>query len=371
MAITLEPALRSASSAYRDLGFEDLMDVLDIFEPAATPLFTLANSEKKLDATETSWEVDKYGTPNGALGPGDGYALQAGEIADVTSTRRKMGNGGQLFRRGFGSGFIAERVPRLPGTGKGIMASAITRYTVLLKQDIECALGSFDQVFALDQGGANGGTMAGLRKMIDPANAYASANAYVLGAPTDIHSAPADACVTGALADVWNLSLIKKIMQALLISTNMDREYWLLCNTGLRQAVSGLTDPQGLGGQAPNSTPAQVRIFVKDQDDETFKQRISVIETDFGTLRVTLDLLLGTTAMDVNGAPTDTRANRLFAAQRNYGYIVPQEKLAKRWGFPIDTDELGHDGGGVTRMLFTYLTEVVYNPMGFGFLALT
>ena len=371
MAITAEPNLRQASSAYRDLAFEDLMDVLDIFDPAATPVMTLAATEKKLENTTTDWEVDKYSTPNGALGPGDAYALQAGEIADVTSTRRKMGNGGQLFRRGFGSGYIAERVPRLPGSGKGILASAYKKFLIMLKQDIEVGMSSFDQVYTADTGGPSGGTLAGMRKMIDPANAYANANAMVPGAPTDIHSAPLGACVTGALADKFNLSLIKTILSALFDNVQRDREYYLICNKGLRQAVSGLTDPQAISGGGNNATAAQTRVFTREQDDEMFKQKVSVIQTDFGTLKVMLAPLMGTTSTDVNGAPTAVRANRVFLPQTNYGYVVPAEKLAKRWGFPIDEDEMGHDGSGITRMLFTYLTLVVYNPQGFGFLALT
>ena len=370
-AITAAPNLSQASSAYRNLQYEDLMDVLDLFDPAATPAFTLAKTEAKLEDVTTNWEVDKYETPQGAFGPGDAYALQATEINDVTATRRKMGNGGQLFRQGFGSGYIAERVPKLPGSGKGILASAMKKYMIKLKQSIEVGLTSFDQTYNADQGGANGGTMAGLRKMIDPANAYANANAMVPGAPTDIHSAPAAACVTGALADKWNLSLVKTMLSALFDNVQRDREYWLLCNKGLRQAVSGLTDPQAIGGGANNSTPAQQRIFTREQDDEMFKQKVSVIQTDFGTLKVMLTSLMGTTTTDVNGNPAATRAQRVFQNQPNYGYIVPEEKLAKRWGFPIDTDELGHDGSGITRMLFTYLTLVVYNPQGFGFLALT
>ena len=367
MAITAEPNLRQTSSAYRDLAFEDLMDVLDLFDPASTPLLTMCKTERKLDNTTTDWEVDKYETPQGAVGPGDAYALQAAEIADVTGTRRKMGNGGQLFRQGFGSGYIAERVVRLPGSGKGVLASAYKKYLIKLKQTIEVGLCSFDQTFTADAGGANGGTMAGLRKMIDPANAYANANAMTFGCPTDIHSAPAAACVTGALANQGILSMVKTMLSALFDNVQKDRSYYWLVNKGLRQAISGLTDPSGQNAPAA----AQMRIFTREQDDETFKQKVSVIQTDFGTLDVMLDVFLGTTAADVNGVPTNTRANRVFTAQPNYGYILPMEKLAKRWGFPIDEDEMGHDGSGVTRMLFTYLTLVVYNPQGFGFQALT
>ena len=346
------------------------MDVLDLFDPKATPLFTLAATEKKLDNVKTEWEVDKWPSPQGALGPGDGYALQSAEIANVVENRRKMGNGGQLFRQGFGAGYIAERVPRLPGSGKGVLSSGLVRYTQVIKESIEAAFGSFDQTYAADAGSANGGVMAGLRKLIDPANKYASANAMVPGAPTDIHYAPEDACVTGALADVFNLTLIKKMLSAIFDNVQRDREYWFLVGKGLRQAISQLTDPANIGGAA-GSTAAQMRVFMSDQSDETFKQIITRIQTDFGTLNVKLSTLLGKTMVDSAGDYTATRASRVFEGCANNGYIVPAEKLAKRWGFPIDTEELSKDGSGTTKMLFTYLTLVVYNPQGFGFLELT
>lgn len=364
-------SLTQASTAARNLQYEDLMNVLDLFDPAATPLYSLAKTENELNDVVTYWEVDKYEVPQGALGPGDGYPLQAGEINDVTATMRKMGNGGQLFRQGYGSGWVAEMVPKLPGTGKGVLAKALTKYTIKLKQNMEVALSSFDQTYNTDQGGANGPTMAGLRKMIDPANAYANANTMVPGAPTDIHQAPAGACVTGALVDTWNLSLVKTMLSALFDNVQQDRMYWLVCNKGLRQAFSGLTDPQQMAGGQANAVASQTRVFNSDQEDEKFKQKLVIVQTDFGTLKVMLAPLMGTTTTDTNGNPAASRAQRVFASQPNYGYIIPEEKIAKRWGFPIKKDELGHDGSGITRMLFTYVTLVVYNPQGFGFLALT
>ena len=99
MAITTEPGLRQASSAYRDLPFEDMLDVLDMYEPAMTPAFTMARREKELGNTEFWTEVDSWQNPSAAVGPGDAYALQAGEVRDVIANRRKVGNGGQAFRR--------------------------------------------------------------------------------------------------------------------------------------------------------------------------------------------------------------------------------------------------------------------------------
>jgi hypothetical protein len=95
MALTTEPGLRQASSAYRDLPFEDMLDVLDMYDPASTPLFTMARREKELGNTEFWHEVDSWNPPQGAIGTGDNYPLQAGtEVMDVIANRRKIGNGG-------------------------------------------------------------------------------------------------------------------------------------------------------------------------------------------------------------------------------------------------------------------------------------
>jgi len=121
MAITVEPNLRQASSQYRDLPFEDVLDMLDRVDAANTPLFSMAKRGKELGNTEFSTEVDSWPAPQGAVGYADKYPVQATEIMNNALNRRKVGNGGQAFRRAGGAGWIAEQVPMMPGTGKGFM----------------------------------------------------------------------------------------------------------------------------------------------------------------------------------------------------------------------------------------------------------
>ena len=203
MAVTIEPNLRQASSAYRDLPFEDVLDMLDRVDAAETPVFSMAKRGKELGNTEFWTEVDSWPGPQGAVGYADKYPVQAAEIQDNSANRRKVGNGGQAFRRAYGAGWIANQVPKLPGTGKGFEKRAGMDAMILIRQDMEAAMTSFDQTFVLDSGaqdGNGGGIMAGLRKLVDKNNQYANPNAAVLGCPSDLQYAPPAACVAAMSA---------------------------------------------------------------------------------------------------------------------------------------------------------------------------
>ena len=375
MALTTEPGLRQASSAYRDLPFEDMLDVLDMYDPGSTPLFTMARREKELGNTEFWHEVDSWNPPQGALGYGDAYPLQvASEVMDVTMNRRKIGNGGQTFRQGYGSGWVAEKVPVMTGTGRGFRKTGSVRAMVMLKQSIECAMASFDQTFNLDQGGLNGPLMASIKSLVDHNNSYASANAAVLGVPSDLHYAPVAACAAGVLADTFSQNLLQNALLALRQATQRNGTYWYLCGLGLRQAVTGLIKPMALQGAA-GAVAGQMNTYTQEMKDTKLGARIDVVYTDYGTLMIKETDFIGTTTTDANGNAIANgaagRVNRAFVSKPNYGLIVSQDKLALRFGVGFETDELGHDGGGVTKLLRTYCGVVVLNPMGFGFHALT
>lgn len=378
MALTTEPNLRQSNSAYNNLAHEDLMDVVERVDPAETPCYTMAGRENELGNTEFSWEVDSWPTPLGAQGPGDGYDVQDAEIRDVSTAMRKMGNYGQAFRRAYGAGWIANQVPRLPGMGRGgLISKGAADAAVLLKQDIECAFCSLDQVATPDQGGATGSTMAGMRKLIDPANKYANASSYAYGKPTDLHPANASCCVTGALASVFNLALVKTVTKALRKTVKRNGDYFFLAGLDLREAVTGLVDPinatASATGGALSAAATQTRVFTQSLADAELGVSIDVIRTDYGRLMVIPTDFVGTTTTDAGGTPQgDTaRASRVFVESPKSGYIGKRDKLFKRIGVPFDTEELPNSGGGKKKVLRTYQTLGVGNPQGFGFFSFT
>src|SRR5208282_5862276 len=156
MAVTIEPNLRQASSAYRDLPFEDVLDMLDRVDAADTPVFSTARRGKELGNTEFWTQVDSWPGAQGAVGYADGYGIATTENMDNSVNRRKVGNGGQAFRRAYGAGWISEQVPKMPGTGKGFEKRAGMDALILIRQDMEAAMCSFDQTFVLDTGAQDG-----------------------------------------------------------------------------------------------------------------------------------------------------------------------------------------------------------------------
>lgn len=375
MALTTEPNLRQSTSLAADLAFEDLMNVLDRVDPAETPLYSMCRREYELGNTEFSWEVDSWPSANGALGPGDGYAVQtATETRDVTANRRKMGNIGQAFRRVFGAGWIANQVPKLPGSGKGkLLADGATDAMVLLKQDIEAAFSSADQTATPDVGGATGSLLAGVFKLIDKTNAYTAPSTFNYGKPTDLHFAPTGATITGTLASTFNLASIRTVAKVLRQTINRNKDYVFLTGLDLRSSVTALVDPIQVSATGGALAPSQQRIFTQAQSDSELGISIDVIRTDWGRwMVIPTDFIGKTTLNSTGGSTTDaTRSTRVFTSQPGYGLILSREKLFKRWGVPFQPDTLQNDGGGTNRQVRCYVTVGVGNPQGFGYYQLT
>jgi hypothetical protein len=362
------------SSAYRDLPFEDVLDMLDRVDAADTPVFSMATRGKELGNTEFSTEVDSWQGAQGAIGYADKYPIStATEIMDNAANRRKIGNGGQAFRRAYGAGWIADQVPKMPGTGKGFEKRGGMDAMIYIRQDMEAAMCSFDQTFVLDSGaqdGNGGGLMAGLRKLVDKNNQYANPNAMVLGAPSDIQYAPPAACVAEgtALGDGFNMDFIENALLALRQSTNRKLTYLYLCGLGLRKAISGLTKPGAIIGGA-GSVSGQITMFTQELKESKLGRSIDVLFSDYGTLMVKETDFIGTTTTDINSNVTATRANRVYLNKPNYGLILNTEKMMIRFGVNFQKGALADDGGSEPKYVRTYAGLVIKNPTAFAFQA--
>jgi hypothetical protein len=268
-----------------------------------------------------------------------------------------MGNYGQAFRRAYGAGWIAESVPSMPGGGSPL-AKGKADAIVLLKQDIECAFGSFDQTAVQDTGTTGGSTMAGLFKLIDSANAYATGGAYAPGKPTDLHTGCTAAACTGALTS-FAMASVKAIAKALRATTKRNRDYTLLCGLDLREAVTGLTDAVTTSVTAGGVAATQSRIFTQAQSDSALGTSVDILRTDWGRWSVVPTDFIGTTAT------TATRSERTFTETPKRGYVISREMLAQRWGVPLETVKMAADGGSDKEVLRGYVGLCCFNPTGF------
>lgn len=358
---TLEPAIKP-NAANANITLEDFFDQLDRIEPAATPLVTFCANEVNLKATERTWDVDSYPNPKGAIGRADGQSVNAASARDWSANMRKMGNTAQGFDEQWGAGWIASRVPKIAGV-KDIVAYGKASAAVMLKQHMEVAFSSFDQVSVIDQGPGLGAIGAGYRKLTDSANKYSAASAYVAGKPTDIQFAPTGACITGALSSVMSRSLLKSVALALRTAAKQRTDWMLIAGLSLRQAITDLTEPQTVTATSTAASAvlgiaaSQVKVISRAENDNVLGASIDIIQTDFGRIMVTDSDYIGTTTTDVSGAAlsavnttsgtgTGARGLAAYVGTPTKGHIIKKGNLFKMWGVAPFTEQLGKDGSG-------------------------
>lgn len=386
MAVTTEPGLRVARS--KDITHEDYADAIDRINPAAYPMASLCQSEVKLKAIDRTWNVDSYPTPKGAVGRADNEPAPAATASgrrDWSANIRKMGNVGQAFSETYGAGWIAAQVPQIAGVAN-IEAYAKAGAYEMLKQHMECAFLSFDQIAVYDQGPGLGAVGAGYRKLTDAANAYSAASAYAIGKATDIHSAPTGACLTGALTSVHNRAMWKSVALALRTAAKRKTDWMLIAGLSLRQAVTDLTVPTtqstSATGGALSQAADQVRVLLRNEDDTVLGATVDVILTDFGRIFVTDSDYIGTTTTDssgnalsavnsASGTGAGARGNAAFVSNPKAGVLIKKGNLFKTWGILPYAEKLAVDGSGDAYDAKCLAMLGVRNPILAGWLSFT
>lgn len=380
MAVTTEPGIRVARS--KDITLEDFMDAIDRIEPAVTPYLSYARTEKKLIAIDRTWNVDSMPGVKGARGRADNETAPASGSADsqdITTNIRKIGNVAQGFSRTYRNGWITD-VPKIAGV-TNLDSYAEATYTELIKQDMEAAFTSFDQVAVYDQSPGLGAVCAGYRKLTDNANAYAAASAYAIGKPSDVHYAPTAATLTGALTAVHNRAMWKSVALALRTAAKQNGDWMLIAGLTLRQAVTDLTNPLSAsvtGAAGISVSDQQVRVLSRSENETVLGGTVDVIQTDFGRFLVTTSDYLGTTTTDATGgalsAVNTATAHRSLAAfvyGTKNGIILKKGNCFKAWGKMPYREKLGVDGGGDAYDLKALATHGLDNPIKAGWLLFT
>lgn len=374
MAVTSEPGLRVQRS--KDITHEDFVDALDRIEPAQTPLMSFSANEVALGAIDFKRNVDSFVSPKGAVGRADNEA--AGTPEDISANIRPIGNIAQAFSRTWRLGWIASRVPKVAGV-KDLTSYARMTFYAAMKQDQECAIGSFDQVAVYDQGVGLGAVGAGYRKLTDNANSYTAASSYAIGKPTDLHYAPTGACVTGAMSAVHSRGMWKTVAINLRTAAKQKTDWMLVAGLSLRQAVTDLTTPTtAQPANASGIAADQIRVYQRNETDNVLGATVDTIQTDFGRIMVTDSDYIGTTTTNSTGGALSAvntasgqRALATFQAGLKDGILLKKGNLFKRWGIPPFTEDIAPDGGGDTQESKSLLAWGVRNPILAGWLQLT
>lgn len=355
MAVTLDTDLQQATSAYKDVSLEDFMDAIDAVQPAKCPMLAMTENEIALGSTYWFKNVDSYDAPKGARGVADGEDVAAADITNHAANIRKVGNVAQGFRESFGAGWIAANVPKIAGVGN-LAAHARTKATIQLKRQWEVAFCSLDQTALLDAGNYLGAIGAGYLKLTASANKYAAASAVTFGKASDIHFAPAGAVLTGVLSATHSRSMWGDIAFALRVVAQEDGDWTALLGLTLRRAVTDLTNPvmstaYGTAASAVGGA-TQVRVLLREEQDNVLGATVDVIQTDFGRILVKGTDYVGYTTVTSTGAALTAwatssaeRVTASFSANARGGLIVKRGNVFKRTAIPPFSRELAYNGG--------------------------
>ena len=366
-----------SNAAYNQITDEDFADQIDRIAPAATPFLTFCRTEVRLKSLDRAWNVDDYPSPKGALGRADNEAAPASGSAvsrDWSANIRKMGNVAQGFSETWRLGWQAD-VPKIMGVAD-IGAYARAGAYELLKQHMETAFCSKDQVAVYDQGSGLGALCAGYRKLTDYYNRYTYASNYAIGKPTDRHYAPVAACSTAALTATHNRAMWKTVSKALRTAAKQNGDWVLLASLGLRQAVTDLVDPTTTTTSAASAmTTTQIRVILAGEQDNVLGGSVDVIRTDFGRFMVATSDYIGDTVVDAADAAianTNTyataRALCTYYNLDNAGLILKKGNTFKTWAKMPYTTQLGADGGGDAFDSKCLATWGIDNPCKAGWL---
>lgn len=343
-----------------DIAFEDFSTVMKRWNAAETPLLGMAAIGEPIASDQGySWDVDQYLTPKGAVGVSDRTPLGTGEFVNNTANIRKMMNIGQASRRAYGVGWITSSIMKLP-QGAQNFTKAAKDNLLILKQEIEGSIGSEDQVASTDDG-TNGSITAGIGALTNPANTYAG-TAVTLGKVPEKYKLPDAQNITGKTLNDLNYELLSDLLLSMRRTTKRKSTYTLVCGLTLRQQLTlKLVRPMATASAA---AALQTWQFTQNIRDQELGANITRVSSEFGEIDIIDSDWLGKTCVDVNGATTDTRADRVIYPMEKHGYLFMRDDLMLRWGVKPETAPYADNGAGDYEQVRTYWGLQLPHPQG-------
>lgn len=366
---------------------EDYAKAIDRIEPAQTKMTSLAGSEVKLSALERHWNVDTFPDVKGARGRAAAQGVTTGDATDYTSGVRKMGNYAQGISETWSLSWQSD-IPELVGK-EDLKSEMEFDAMVLLKQQIERAIASTDQIGVPDAGVGLGAITSSYRALCHSSRAYAAPSGFVPGKPTDLHSSPSAiiANATGSLAANHTRAMWRTISLILRTAVKKDTDWMAICGIYHRQAICDLTDPATTTTTAATTgtgavvgiAAQQVRVTLARESDSAIGAVVDEIRTGNGRFLVAQTDHIGQTTASGTGVALTTgfAANTtgtwgghtgLRAASVNIdnpyaAHILEKGNLWKCWGKVPYSVQLGQDGSGDTFDLKGMFALGVKNPI--------
>lgn len=327
---------------------EELADYIAVVDAKSTPFTSMAPKGKDIGNMQFSWQVDSYGAPQ-ITGTPDGadVTVAAGATSNASSSRTRLWNCGQVFRRNHRTGFIAE-ASTVAGVGTSETSRAVAKRLVELKRDMESVFTNVNLAAQQEDNTPLPYITASLGQWIT----VAPGTAPVLGKPTAAFSTPSASIDTTATASLTE-SNIQNVLTSIYGQTGVFRDYDLICGTTLKRAFTQLTAGVNTTqvSTVTAASAASIRTFNTDLSGDVYKASIDIFEGDFGTLRL---------------HPTTFLIDNASASKPYKGYVIPFEMTEIRYVKLPEVKDLPDAGGGPIKMVQAIAGLVVKNPLGFG-----
>jgi hypothetical protein len=327
---------------------EDLADYIAIVDAKSTPFVSMAPKGKDIGNMQFSWQVDNYAVPTMG-GVVDGTDVTVSSAGNPVENRTRLNNYGQVFRKDFRIGFIAE-TQNVAGSADEV-ANGIAKRLVELKRSMEATFMCTNQAAQTEVSSANPyqtGSLGNWLNSTNPANIGACAS----GSPF----LPASGAVIGTAASALTESTVQNVLTAVYGVTGTFRDYDCILGTTLKRAFTNLTSSGTTQVANTNSIAAtSVRTFNQELSSDTFKSSIDIFEGDFGRLILHPSTFVG------------GKSGSSFVVEPTKGYIIPMDMAEVRYAKLPQVKVLPDAGGGPARLVEAIAGLVVKNPSGFGF----
>lgn len=250
---------------------EDIKDILTVLAPEDTPVLSMAG-KASANSTFVETVVEDLSDPAFA-------GVQEGTDASYenkSSTRAKIGNYVQIFRRGWQVSDVQERVA-VAGVANEI-AHAEGKCLKELKRDIESAICS-DNDRSAEDGSSNRYLLRGLGKFIADGSGTGNAGTTAASDIASAYQTPTNsinATATGSLTESDLNAVLQSRYET--VGASNDR-LMLVAGPSLKRAITDFARSEG----STTSTPLTVN---EDSTSRSITLNISQYEGDFGIINI-------------------------------------------------------------------------------------
>ena len=329
---------------------EELADYIAVVDAKSTPLISMAGKGKDIGNMTFSWQVDSYASPV-AGGTADGADVTLTSTnANASSSRTRLVNYAEVFRRVHRTGFIADtsNVAGVPSE----TARAVAKRLVELKRDMEAVFSCANQTATAEDSTPTAQRTGSLGKWMNT-----TVSAGTAGAPTSAF-APASGAVDTTTSANQTETTIQAVLTAIYGNVGTVRDYDCIVGTTLKRSFTSLTSGVAVnlaaGANANGLAATSVRTFNKELADNTYSSRIDIFQGDFGNLRLQPSTFINT----ISGTT--------YTAAPFKGYVLPMEMIEVRYAKMPEVKDLPDAGGGPIKLVQAIAGLVVKNPAGMG-----